>query len=288
MRFSIGFLVLLVPISVLNPPAFGQGSGELIAFSNPESLASRTPILIAHRGGVITATAPECSLAAIRLAGQDGYDMVELDIQATKDNLAVVFHDRNLEEDAGKKGRVSDYDRDELIQWPLLGTEEKIPTLEQALSLCREIGLGVMLDFKTEGAENYYRHVHDAIRDAGLHESTITITSRKAIREFFMIDLKSPIWFRVLDGDDPLSKGRYAFDRASAFDRERIEELHSRGLLAIPALNTFHYPPETNLRDAARDAERLLELGVDGFQIDSVYQHFFGLPRRPLPGFEGE
>lgn len=58
---------------------------ELIDLTDRESLRVRKPILIAHRGGVITDMSPECSLASIRFAAQYGYDMVELDVQETAD-----------------------------------------------------------------------------------------------------------------------------------------------------------------------------------------------------------
>lgn len=57
----------------------------LIDFRNRQSIEAQRPFLIAHRGGVVTDKTPECSLAAIRLAGQQGYAMVELDIQQSRD-----------------------------------------------------------------------------------------------------------------------------------------------------------------------------------------------------------
>lgn len=56
------------------------------------SIKKRRPILIAHRGGVIAPDAPENSLAAIRLASQRGYDMVELDVVEAKDHVPMLFH----------------------------------------------------------------------------------------------------------------------------------------------------------------------------------------------------
>jgi len=249
----------------------------LIDFNDPSMLESRRPILIAHRGGVISATAPEGSLSAIRFAAIDGYDMVELDIQSTRDDKPVVFHDRNLKEDTGREGKVSDLDFEQVVGIRFRGLDEEIPSLDAALGLCRELGLGVMLDFKTEGTKTYYQRVLDGLIRQNLLDHTITISSKPSVREFF----RGKIRFRILDMDD--GEGQYLFDRASAFDRATIENLHAKGLLAIPALNTFHYPPENNVQDAGVDAHRLLEAGADGFQIDSVYQHFFGLPRRPMP-----
>jgi glycerophosphoryl diester phosphodiesterase len=273
---------LLLFLSLADVQAIRPPDAPRIDFTDTAMLPSRQPILVAHRGGVITATAAEGSLSAIRLAALDGYDMVELDIQSTQDERPVVFHDRNLKEDTGREGKVSDLSFEEITAIPYLGLDETIPSLRAALQLCRELDLGVMLDFKTEGTEAYYQYVLDCLVECDLLDSTITISSKSSVRTFF----KGKIWFRILNGDGSAPEGQYMFDRASAFDREKIKELHEKGLFAIPALNTFHYPPENNVRDAGVDAERLLHAGADGFQIDSVYQHFFGLPRRPMPGFE--
>ncbi len=49
------------------------------------SIKKRKPLLIAHRGGVLSPDTPENSLGAIRLAAHRGYDMVELDVREAKD-----------------------------------------------------------------------------------------------------------------------------------------------------------------------------------------------------------
>jgi glycerophosphoryl diester phosphodiesterase len=66
---------------------------ELINVGDAADVASRRPLVIAHRGGVVGPGTPECSLAAIRLAAEQGYDMVEFDVQETADGVPVVFHD---------------------------------------------------------------------------------------------------------------------------------------------------------------------------------------------------
>ena len=60
--------------------------------------------IIAHRGA--SAVAPESTAAAIREAVRAGADMVELDVQMTRDGRLVVFHDDRLERTTTGKGRV--------------------------------------------------------------------------------------------------------------------------------------------------------------------------------------
>ena len=60
---------------------------------------------------------------------------------------------------------------------------------------------------------------------------------------------------------------------------EVIPRLQKCGALVIPAINTFRYSRDNHLEEAARDIQHLLRMKVDGFQIDSVYQDQFGLPK---------
>ena len=56
---------------------------------------SRRPWVIAHRGA--SAVAPESTRAALREAISAGVEMVELDVQLTRDMRLVVFHDIRLD-----------------------------------------------------------------------------------------------------------------------------------------------------------------------------------------------
>ena len=75
---------------------------------------------------------PENSLAAIRKAVEAGYG-IEFDVQLTQDRIPVVFHDETLKRVCGLEGNVRDYTYAELSQFPLLGTDECIPTLQEVL-----------------------------------------------------------------------------------------------------------------------------------------------------------
>ena len=88
-----------------------RSSEELIDVRDLDCIRARRPLLVAHRGGVITPDAPENSLAAIRLAAEQGYDMVELDVREAKDQEPVLFHGsagRGLMVDCGVEAFVED------------------------------------------------------------------------------------------------------------------------------------------------------------------------------------
>lgn len=77
---------------------------------------------------------PENSMKAFRLAAEKGYG-IELDVHLTKDGRLAVIHDDSLLRTAGADVKASDLTADELGQYTLEGTDEKIPFLEEVLPL---------------------------------------------------------------------------------------------------------------------------------------------------------
>ncbi len=104
---------------------------------------------IAHRGA--SAHAPENTLAAFREAARLGADMVELDVQMTADGQAIVLHDATLDRFPGHAGEVRFKTLDE-IRLVNAGMGERIPTLEEAIQVCREELLGIYIELKTGAA----------------------------------------------------------------------------------------------------------------------------------------
>ncbi|MCY3833027.1 MAG: glycerophosphodiester phosphodiesterase family protein [Chloroflexi bacterium] len=104
----------------------------------------RRVLRIAHRGA--SAYAAENSAEAMRAAAELGADYVEIDIRATADHCPVVIHDGGLQRTHAVAGHVSDYSLDELRR--LTATGDPILSFDQAVQLCRELGLGLYLDIK--------------------------------------------------------------------------------------------------------------------------------------------
>jgi len=86
----------------------------LAAVSNPNPFlrGKQRPVVVGHRG--VPALHQENTLAGFRRAVQLGVPAVELDVQLTKDAVAVVLHDSHLERLTGAKRRVSDMTWDEV------------------------------------------------------------------------------------------------------------------------------------------------------------------------------
>ena len=64
------------------------------------------PRVIAHRGA--SGTRPENTLVAFRRAAELGADMIELDVQRTRDGAVVVIHDWTLDRTTTGRGPVGD------------------------------------------------------------------------------------------------------------------------------------------------------------------------------------
>ncbi|MBR4994087.1 MAG: glycerophosphodiester phosphodiesterase, partial [Lachnospiraceae bacterium] len=89
----------------------------------------------AHRGlHDNKSEAPENSMAAFKKAVDAGYG-IELDVHITKDLIPVVFHDDTLNRVCGVEGKISDFTLEELEQFRLFETDEKIPLFKDVLEL---------------------------------------------------------------------------------------------------------------------------------------------------------
>lgn len=92
-------------------------------------------IPLAHRAlHDLSAGRPENSRAAVRAAVDAGVG-IEIDLQLSADNKAMVFHDYALERLTPERGAVRLREASALAAIPLKGGDEGIPTLEEILDL---------------------------------------------------------------------------------------------------------------------------------------------------------
>jgi len=91
--------------------------------------------LYAHRGLHNNKTdAPENSLKAFAKAVEKGYG-IELDVQLTKDEVPVVFHDYHLRRACKTDTKIADLTYEELKQYRLFKSEEKVPAFSEVLEV---------------------------------------------------------------------------------------------------------------------------------------------------------
>ena len=91
-------------------------------------------LIIAHRGIHNNIDIPENSILAFKQALKKNIP-IELDVQLTKDNVLIVFHDENLKRMTNKDILVKDITYNKLKELNLLNTKEKIPTFNEVIKL---------------------------------------------------------------------------------------------------------------------------------------------------------
>lgn len=100
--------------------------------SNHWLSSDRAPLVIAHRGA--SAYAPENTLAAFRLAMEQGADGAELDVTLSADGAVVVIHDDTVDRTTNGTGRVATMTLAALRALDA-GKGERIPTLAEVLEV---------------------------------------------------------------------------------------------------------------------------------------------------------
>lgn len=126
------------------------------------------PLVIAHRGA--SGSAPENTLAAFRRAAELGADMIELDVQLTRDGEVVVIHDATLERTTNGSGPVRERTLAELRRldaggWFATGFRgERVPTLREVLAA---VPLAVNVELKPCGDDGLEARALSVVESAG-------------------------------------------------------------------------------------------------------------------------
>lgn len=94
------------------------------------------PFVIGHRG---TSTEVENTVESITAGAAQGNDFGELDVQLTKDEVPVVFHDETLRRLTGRDAEVGDLTLAEIKELTLYenGKTAKIPTLQEIIEAAK-------------------------------------------------------------------------------------------------------------------------------------------------------
>ena len=176
-------------------------SSQLFAQTNVDNILTKlqtcdesTVLVAAHRGD--WRNYPENSLEGINSAIEMGVDIVELDLQCTKDSVLILMHDNTLDRTTTGKGNVSKYTLDEIRKLNLrngcaIKTIHKIPTLEEALLLVK----GKIL-VNLDKADRYFDMVVPLLEKTGTTKQVI-MKGRKSEINKFVSDL-SPVAFELL------------------------------------------------------------------------------------------
>ena len=117
------------------------------------------PPVIGHRGAA--ARAPENTLAGLRRAKALGCAWVEFDVRLTADGVPVLCHDAHLDRTTDGVGPVAAHTlaavrlRDAGRRFAPAFAGERVPTLDEALSLAAQLDLGTNIEIKAERGREY-------------------------------------------------------------------------------------------------------------------------------------
>lgn len=123
--------------------------------------------LIGHRG--YPAKYPENTILSFKKAIEAGCNGLELDVRLTKDNKAVVIHDKNLERTTNGKGFVSEFTLREIKKLDV-GRGERIPALEEVLSEIADVKL--LIEIKTDAVKDIDKLCAETVKLAGKRKDT--------------------------------------------------------------------------------------------------------------------
>jgi glycerophosphoryl diester phosphodiesterase len=219
---------------------------------------------IAHRGS--SGTHPENTLAAFLAAADEGAQMCELDVQATRDGAVVVMHDETVDRTTDGHGAVGQLTLTEIqrldagAKFDAKFSGERIPTLDEVMTAVRS-KLGLNIEIKEGAVERQVcelMRAHDA-----LTTSMVSSFEWQALEAVRAID--PAIRVALLAEKNPaalleaaVAMRAYAVNpRYDLVDAAICREAHHRGLQVL--VWTVDVPAAMRT---------LIDAGVDGIMTD--------------------
>jgi glycerophosphoryl diester phosphodiesterase len=231
---------------------------------------SQSWYLIAHRGGIVDSTNVENSLPALEGAIKKGYQMVEMDVRLTKDDVLIIQHDRNFKRYYGVDSNAADMNWEQISQL-VSNKGSKVVSLEEEFKNCQG-KIDVMLDNKIGGNDTLlWTKLISLLKKYNLQENALMIGT----------DESTP-WFT---GKIRLSCSRqqleenirkpgynasdyYLFAGVNSMTAADVSWANQLGIMVVGAVNMWSYK-QSGTGTAIKDIETLKSWGVKRFQIDS-------------------
>ena len=193
----------------------------------------------AHRGA--SHYAPENTMIAFRKALELKATGIELDLQKTKDEKIVIFHDEQINRVSNGTGRISDYTYDELLRFDFGSwfsneyKDEKIVLFENFAKEFLSKDLTFAIELKSENIE---RQTLDIINKYKVHYNIyITSFDYNILEEIRKIDSKIKISWLIKESINKSNiekllkiKGNQICPKADCISKEDIEIAHRNGL----------------------------------------------------------
>ena len=226
--------------------------------------------VVAHRGA--SADAPENTIAAIRLAAQQGATAVEIDVSISADGVAFVHHDDGLERCTNGSGYLcaqNSCDLDSLSAGVLFAdyANEPLPRLSSVLAVIQELNMALNLEIKpTPGLEEpTAKIVCQTVAEHWQPGNTLLYSSfsREALKTAMQLQASTPRALIVCAIPENWREQLIAYQcsnfhfAAPLADKQTLQAIRAEGY----GLYCF------TVNDSV-EAARLYKLGVDGVFSD--------------------
>ncbi len=224
---------------------------------------------IGHRGA--SGLAPENTMAAFSQAIDSNLDMVELDIQLTKDEELVVFHDDDLSRIAGVNKQVDELNLKELKELDIGSwfedrySSERISTLQEVIKLVKD-DLRINIEIKMIRS-NYSLLINkllEVLREEDFSQQIIISSfNHQLLKQLKAVNpkLKTAILLAAL----PVNPFRLVEWANADGIHPHYGMVSERFLLKAKENNLFINAWTVNSKD---EMKRLKSLGVDGIMTD--------------------
>lgn len=241
---------------------------------------AQTPYLIAHRGGVVDSTYTENGLPALQQARKQGYKMVEIDMRVTKDGVLITNHDATFKRYYGVDEQVTNTTWAQAKKRVSKLDGARPLKLEEIFQYCQKNGLAVMLDNKIEGLDvPLFTGLIKLLQKYELQETAIMIGTSEST-DFFTGKVRLSCTRKQLEENQKKAGYRpehyFLFERPARLTKEDVEWASKNNIRTVAAINKYHYRSSPDpVAQAASDCQRMREIGVTYFQIDSEYGRYF-------------
>lgn len=232
--------------------------------------------LIAHRGGIVDESRSENSRPAIEEAILRGYWMLEIDLWETSDARVIVHHDPTFKKDYNDSRAVADMEWDEIRE--LRSSKDgSRPLLFEEVAQMASSKINLMLDVKgNDFGDSFYREIERILNEYDLLSDTFVLSGAEA-QDYFLDKASLSVGFEDLieaaeTGED-VSLRYHLFELGSNLEEDMINKAYTLGVKVVAAINVFRYqqmPGGDTWHAARQDIDRLMNLGVEYFQVDSV------------------
>ncbi|MEM7033207.1 MAG: glycerophosphodiester phosphodiesterase [Chloroflexota bacterium] len=227
---------------------------------------------LAHRGA--SYDAPENTLPAFRLAADMGADGVELDVQLSKDGIAVIIHDFSVDKTTNGQGNVKDKTLDELksldagSNFSAEFSDTRVPTLDELFA-----ALGPVLLFNVELKTADYT-------DQGLEVEVIRLIEDYQLQDRVILSSFNPfsLW-RARRINNRIKRGLLWYPDSPWHLRHQLFRglakphfFHPHWQATTPQMITKehhrHIPVNVWTCNDQADMHRLIKMGVDSIMTD--------------------